>query len=458
MEHFDVVALGGGSAGMAAARLLAKAGRSVALVEGGRVGGECPFVSCVPSKALLRPAQVRRLVGRAAELGATEEARLLGDGERAYAVAASRRDDIVHHRDDSAKAADLDALGVRVLRGRGQVAREGVVAVAGTEYGFAELIVSTGSSAVWPPVQGLDEIPTWTSAEALASSERPTSMVVLGGGAAGCELAQIYSRFGAQVALVEQAPRLLGPEEPSVAGRLAAALYDDGVDIHLNTALTSAESISEGARLHLDDGATVECERVLVVTGRAPNTVGIGLEMLGVVVSDSGLAIDDRCRVVGQNHVWAAGDVTAVAPYTHTANYQAGIIAANLAGEGATADYRAIPRAVYTDPAVASVGMHETTAADQGIDAITSSLDLVEVARSGTDGEGGRLVVTADRTRGVVIGAAAIGPHADEWIGEASLAIHANIPLSVLTSLVHLFPTFSEAYLPLFRDLHARLN
>jgi len=175
------------------------------------------------------------------------------------------------------------------------------------------------------------------------------------------------------------------------------------------------------------------------------------------------VAIDATCRVQGQPNVWAAGDVTAVAPYTHTANYQAEIIAANIliaadhpgsrGAEERRADYRAIPRAVYTDPAVASVGMDAVTAATRGIDTVTARLELAKVARAGADGDDGRLVLTGDRSRGVLIGAAAIGPHADEWIGEAVLAIHAEIPLATLAETVHLFPTYSEAYGPLFREL-----
>ncbi len=226
----------------------------------------------------------------------------------------------------------------------------------------------------------------------------------------------------------------------------------------MSAALSGAQLHGEGARLRLEDGADLDCERVLITAGRSPNVAGIGLEALGVVVGAGGLAIDEACRVQGQANVWAAGDVTAVAPYTHTANYQAAIIAANLTGGAATADYRAIPRAVYTDPPVASVGMHEAIAASRGIRTVTGALDLDGLARSSTDGEGGRLVVTADRARGVVIGAAAIGPHADEWIGEASLAIHAEIRLGVMVGLVHLFPTFSEAYGRLFRQLDEQLR
>jgi len=266
---------------------------------------------------------------------------------------------------------------------------------------------------------------------------------------------------------VEGASGLLGPEEPSVSGRLADVLKADGVDVRLGTRALRAELRADGARLHLDSGSFVDCERVVVAVGRAPSAGEIGLDAIGIQPGDDGLAIDSSCRIRGHRNVWAAGDVTAVAPYTHTANYQAGIIATNIliargAGPGSQgleerrADYRAIPRAVYTDPTVASVGMDAAAAANQGIDAVAVDMELDEVARAGVDGDGGRLVLTADRARCVLIGAAAVGPHADEWIGEAVLAIRAEIPLATLAETVHLFPTYSEAYGPLFRKLAAQ--
>jgi dihydrolipoamide dehydrogenase len=279
----------------------------------------------------------------------------------------------------------------------------------------------------------------------------------------GCELAQIYARFGTRVTLVEAGSKLLAPEEATISKMLADFLVQDGIDLRLKTRVTGASIGPEGARLDLSTDSMVDCERILLASGRTPNTNGIGLETLGITVEGDGLAIDNTCRVPGHPNVWAAGDVTAVAPYTHTANYQAEIIATNILavmqqtgsrdGEPETADYRAIPRAVYTDPAVASVGMDEVTAEKKGIDTVTAVLDLDQLARSGSDGDYGRLVLTAAGSRRLLIGAAANGPHADEWIGEAVLAVHAEIPLSVLAQVVHLFPTYSEAYGRLFSEL-----
>jgi dihydrolipoamide dehydrogenase len=266
-------------------------------------------------------------------------------------------------------------------------------------------------------------------------------------------MAQVHARFGARVVLVDASDQLLGREEPSIAGLLADVLRDDGVDVRLGVGLERAEPAGAGARLVLSDGATVEVERVLVATGRTPRTDDLGLEVLGVEPGDRGqLVVDDHCRVEGQDHVWGAGDVTLEGPYTHTANYQARVVAANLLGGDRRADYRAIPRAVYTEPAVASVGMDAATAAEQGLAAHTAAMDVGETARAATEGAGGgRLVLTA--VDGVLVGAAAIGPRADEWLSEATLAIRARVPLDVLADVVHAFPTFGEAYEPPVREL-----
>jgi dihydrolipoamide dehydrogenase len=262
----------------------------------------------------------------------------------------------------------------------------------------------------------------------------------------GCELSQVYRRFGVEVTLVHDGPQLLSREEPSVAAALAEALCADGVDVLLDSEVVSLTA-SGG---ELKDGRRIPAERVLVAVGREPVVQGLGLGVLGI----SDVRVDERCRVVGHEHVWAAGDVTGEAPYTHAASYQARVVATNLLGGDQVADYTAIPRAVYTDPAVASVGLHAAVADD--VDAVTAVMDLGETARAATEGSGGgRLVLTADRRRGVLIGAAAIGARADEWLGEAVLAIKAAVPLTVLTDVVHAFPTFGEAFEPPLRELAA---
>jgi pyruvate/2-oxoglutarate dehydrogenase complex dihydrolipoamide dehydrogenase (E3) component len=449
MESFDVVVLGAGSAGEAVAKTLAEAGRSVALVESLRVGGECPYVACMPSKAMLRSAHAR------ADAAQLDDASI-GDSAKAYVAAAARRDAISEHRDDTAAAKAAEGTGVVLVRGRGRIVRPGVVDVDGRELGWSDLVIATGSSAVTPGIEGLDAVPTWTSDEALSATERPPTLLVLGGGAVGCELAQVHARFGSSVVLVEPGRQLAGDEEPSVAEQLADALRRDGIDIRFGIEAERFEHDDSGrAVAHLSDGSTLTADRVLVATGRRPNTEHIGLVAIGIEPEDDGsLRTDDRCRVTGQRNVWAAGDVTGVAPYTHAASYQARILSANLLGGDRKADYRAIPRAIYTSPAVASVGLTAEQARERGIDAVTAAMDVGDTARSATeDAGGGRVVLTADARRRVLIGASAIGPRADEWLAEATVAIRAEVPLAVLADVVHAFPTYGEAFEPPLREL-----
>ncbi len=446
MQQFDVVILGAGSAGENLANTLAQAGKAVAIIEEDRVGGECGFVACVPSKILLRAAEVRLLLREAQRLGAVAQTPDAGDGRAAYARAVARRDEIVPD-DDGFGAQQFAENGVTLLRGRGTVIRPGVVGVGHAEIGYTDLVIATGSAPTIPPIPGLDTVPTWTSDQALTSPDLPASLIILGGGAVGCELAQVYAAFGTAVTLVQSAPQLLPKEEPAIAAILADALRANGVGLYLDTAATRASRDDGGVALTLKDGPTLRAERLLIAAGRAPRVADIGLEKLGITPGERGLETDEYCRVRGQEHVWAGGDVAGIAPYTHTANYHAQILAANLLGQRKEADYRAIPRAVYTSPTVAGVGLTARQAREQGRQISTAGVDLRDTARAETEGTThGRLELIADKERGVLIGASAVGPHADAWLGEATLAIRAAVPLELLAEVVRAFPTFNEAY------------
>jgi pyruvate/2-oxoglutarate dehydrogenase complex dihydrolipoamide dehydrogenase (E3) component len=428
-DEVDVVVLGGGSGGEAVARQVAEAGRTVTLVEAGLVGGECPYFACMPSKAMLYAA---------------------GHG-LSWSEAVAFRDEAAAGRDDSDAARELEQAGVRIVRGRGVITAAGEVTVGAEVLRGRDLVIATGSEPALPPIDGMDDIDHWTSEDALSSDELPPSLVVLGGGPVGCELAQIYARFGVDVTLIESAPRLLANEPDFVGDGIATALRADGVDVVVDTTVERVEQAGDAVTAHCDDTSSHSGQRLLVATGKRPRVDGIGLERLGLSPVDEGLATDDRCRVGAG--VWAVGDVTGVAPYTHTANYQARVIARNLTGGDATADYTAIPRTVYTDPAVFCVG--DTS----GDGTVTADMSVGDTARAVVARRcEGKLRLYADPSRRVLVGAAVVGPDADAWAGELTVAVRAGVAVDILTDVVHAFPTFGEAFEPPYEQIADRLR
>jgi pyruvate/2-oxoglutarate dehydrogenase complex dihydrolipoamide dehydrogenase (E3) component len=452
--HHDVAILGAGSGGERLAQLLREQGRSVAVVEEHRVGGECPYVACMPSKAMLRSAHLRAdLIEQGHRVGAVGRHQGDGDHRRAWAAAVAWRDQVAEGRDDAGAAQSLEATGAVLIRGHGRLDGPGRLAVGERRLSADHLVLGTGSRAVIPPVEGLVDVDYWTSETALSTDQLPDSLIVLGGGPIGCELAQLYARYGARVTLVESSDRLMPKEEPTVTEILREVLEASGVKVVTGRSAESVHGWGEGCELKLDHGPGLRADRLLVATGVTPLTAGIGLDIMGMDEQEP-LEVDDHGRVGGRADLWAVGDVTGVAPYTHTANYQAAVVAENIGGGDRRADYRAIPRCVFTDPPVASVGLSTESARSLPLPIAVASMDLADTARAETEGRGvGRLVLVADRVRGVLVGAAAIGASADEWIGEAVLAIRAEIPLELLADVVHPFPTFSEVYEPALRRL-----
>jgi pyruvate/2-oxoglutarate dehydrogenase complex dihydrolipoamide dehydrogenase (E3) component len=423
----DVVVLGGGVAGERVAAEVARGGKSVALVEAGLVGGESPYLACIPSNSLLRSAR----------------------GKETWGSAVARRDALTAGLADAAAAAALAAAGVSLVRGAGRVTAPGTVTVRPSGGGedvtltYADLVVATGSEPGAPPIEGLAGIQAWTTAEALACPDLPRRLVILGGGPAGCELAQVYATFGSAVTLVEAEGRLL-PAEPAFTGEiLADALRRAGVDVRLGSAAVRALRKDDGLVLLLADGTRLEADRLLLASGRRPRLTGLGLDVLGIdVTPGKPLPLDDSCRVA--DGVWAAGDVTGTG-HTHVARYQADIVAANILGSARSADYRALPRTVYTHPSVFAVGLTPEAAAAAGVRLATARSALADTARARLDGDNaGYVELYAEPDSGMLVGAAAVGPDAADWMAEITLAIRAEIPVKTLADVIHAFPTHGE--------------
>ena len=438
-----VVVLGAGATGeafVAALRRLAP-DAEVVVVEHELVGGECSYWACIPSKTLLRPLEV---LARARLAPGAAEAVSAVDAERVF----QWRDEIAE-KDDTSQTDWLGRQGAELVRGTGVVAEPGLVTVDGRELPYDHLVVATGSLPVAAPVEGLAEANHWGSREATSASAVPESVAVVGGGAVGCELAQLYSRLGARVTLVQNGPHLLPRNDPEAGEILAGAFQEEGIELRLGATATCVEGGGGSHfRLELEGEAPVETERLLVATGRKPHVEGFGLEQLDVTIEKKGIVVDERLRA-GEG-VWAAGDVTGVALFTHVGKYQGRIAAANVAGLDARADYRAIPAAVFTDPQVASVG--DTS----GKDAATSSWKIESVSRTSTfqkPKRPGLLKLYADPGRRVLVGATGVGPEAGEWIGQLTLAVRAQVPVDVLRDTIQPFPTFSEAVYFAARDL-----
>jgi dihydrolipoamide dehydrogenase len=316
------------------------------------------------------------------------------------------------------------------------------------------IIVATGAEAVVPPIPGLAEAGYWTNREATDLTEIPESVVVVGGGAVGIELAQFLARFGSRVILVQGPPKLADREAPEIGDALQGILEGDGIELRLGVHAQEVKVDGEEKVVLLDDGSEARGEVILVATGRRPRTQGIGLETVGIEPGKRGIAVDERCRA--GDGVWAIGDVTGVAAFTHVAKYQGRIAAADIMGQDVKADYRAVPRVIFTDPEVAAVGLTEAQAREAGIDVATATIDLPSsIARPYTFQENptGKFGIVVDRQRQVLVGAWAVAPLAGEWIHTAVLAIRAEIPVPVLKDTIAQFPSFSEAFGAALRSL-----
>jgi dihydrolipoamide dehydrogenase len=438
-QRYDGIVIGAGPAGEVAVERLAKQGLRMALAERELVGGECAYWACIPSKTLLRAPEVRAEAARAA--GVDQPA-------LKWPALAAYRDFMIRNLDDTKQVDDYRSSGTDVYKGAATITAPGVVEVSGQELHTDRIIVATGSAPLIPPIDGLEETGYWTNREATTLTELPESIVVLGGGPVGIELAQFLARFGVKVTLVESDERLLSREDPVVDQLIAQALRDDGIDVRRGVQAQSVARTDAGCRVMLADGDQVSAERLLVASGRRPGIGGLGLDAVGIDPTEKGIEVDDQCHAA--DGVWAVGDVTGVMPFTHVGKYQGRIVADAIAGMDVRASYDAIPRVVFSDPEIAAVGLTAEQGRERGLVLATSRVSLPElIARPWTYEQDprGELGLIADRTRQVLVGAWAVSPLASEWIHQAALAIKAQIPLAVLRDTVAQFPTFTEGYL-----------
>jgi pyruvate/2-oxoglutarate dehydrogenase complex dihydrolipoamide dehydrogenase (E3) component len=438
-DRFDAVILGAGPGGEVVLNTLAKEGLRLALVEENVIGGECSNWGCIPTKTLLRPTELK---GKSMRAAGVMTPALEWPELSAY------RDYMVSGHDDSKRIAGYEERGVTVVKARGRIAGPNRVATNGDVLEAGAIVVATGSEAIVPPIPGLAEAGYWTNREATDLTDIPESAVVIGGGAVGIELAQFLARFGSRVTLVQGAERLADREAPEIGDYLGEILEEDGIDLRLGARAQSVH-VDDGTRVvELDGGSHARGEVVIVATGRRPRTEDLGLETVGIDPTRRGIDVDERCRAT--EGVWAIGDVTGIAAFTHVAKYQGRIAAADILGHPAKADYRAVPRVTFTDPEVAAVGITtEEEARAQGFEPASVVIDLpTSIARPYTFQENphGKLGLVVDPVRDALIGAWAVAPLASEWIHLAVLAIRAEIPVPVLKDTIAQFPSFSEAF------------
>ena len=445
MDRFDLVIIGAGPAGEAAAFKARERGASVAVVDRDLFGGACPFFACMPSKSLLHSAAVHA-----------------AGGDYPWPRASARRDYMISREgtdypDDGGHVRDLEAAGAVAVRGTARLDGPGRVAVShdGVEHllDAAAVLVAVGSTSRVPDMPGLAEVPFWTNREATSARELPESLLVLGAGPTGVELAQAYARYGVPVTLVVPGSRILPRDHPRTSATLAAALARDGVKIRTGARAVAAHAASEAGgrhRFELDDGTSAEGTAVLMAIGRSLPLDGLGLETVGVDVSSGRLTPDAQLRLAPG--VYVAGDPAGPEMHTHVSHYQGEMAARIALGDDLTPDYRAIPRAVYTDPEAGSVGLLLDEAHGHGLRAEELTADLATSAKGYAAEAEGHVTIVVDRGAGTLVGAFIAGPGASEAIHEAVLAVKLQTPLSVLADTIHAFPTVARVLGLLFAD------
>ncbi|MGC4894510.1 dihydrolipoyl dehydrogenase family protein [Micromonospora sp. DT31] len=478
-ELVDVVVVGLGVGGEEVAGRLAEAGLTVVGVERDLVGGECPYWGCVPSKMMIRAANALAEAHRVNELAGSAQVR------PDWAPVAERiRAEATDTWDDRAAVERFTGKGGRFVRGSGRLDGANRVRVGDQLFQARHgVVLGTGTRPSVPPIDGLVDTPYWTNHQAVEVVELPASLLVLGGGAIGLELAQVFARFGVRVTVIEAADRVLAVEEPEASTLAADALRADGVEIHTGVRVGRVDHDGDTFTVHADD-ATFTGEKLLVVTGRKAHLDELGLDTIGVDAGQRYLPVDERMHVT--DGIWAVGDLTGEGAFTHIAMYQAGIVVADvldhmrrtrggpdasgtasvvggaagvvssvggaMSSGGSTAapgsvpvaDYRALPRVTFTDPEIGAVGLTEQQARERGVNVQIGYADLTSSTRGWIHktGNAGFIKVIADADQGVLVGATSAGPAGGEVLSALVVAVHAAVPVGQLRHMIYAYPTF----------------
>jgi pyruvate/2-oxoglutarate dehydrogenase complex dihydrolipoamide dehydrogenase (E3) component len=458
-EQVDVIVLGMGVGGEEVANSLAGSGLKVVGIETNLVGGECPYFGCIPTKMMIRAddmlAEGRRIPGFAGDSSVKPDWTPVAQRIRAVAT---------DNWDDRVAVERFERKGGHFVRGAGRLAGPGKVSVNGTTYeALRGVVIGTGTSPAVPPIPGLDRVKFWTNREAVKVEQLPESLVILGGGAIGVELSQVFARFGVKVSIVEGMGRVLAMEEPEASAVLDEVLRRDGIELYLNARAQSVEQHADAVTVKLEDGRKVTGQQLLVATGRRANLRDIGLETVGLDPSLRLLEPDDHLRV--GERLWAIGDVTTSGGFTHMAIYHADIVINDILGTpGPGADYRAKPRVTFTDPEVGAAGLTEEQARQQGTNVRTGIQKASVTSRGWIHGPGneGFIKVVEDADRGVLVGATTMGPRGGDLLGLFELAIKLQVPTDELRHLIYAYPTFyrgsGEAVRKLGPDVHTALR